>query len=447
MRRRLVFVALATSLTLAIAFCVPLALLARSVARDRALEAARRDAQTLAPAVALTDPAELPSLIGLTEAGQQGRLTLYGPDDRVLGAGAPADDAVVVARRDRRSLTADEGGAITVVVPVVDGAGAVWVVRVDVPHRLAERGVARAWLLLGTLGAALVVVSVVLADRLGASTVRAVHEVATTTRRLSDGDRTARVHPGGPLEVQQMGIAVNELAGRIDELVAHEREVVADMSHRLRTPLTALRLTVERMADVDGELGDRLRFDVDELTAMVDHVIHEARRPISPTRGAVSDLVAVVAARAAFWEALADDQGRPWHVQLPAPGTPLWVGIEERDLTVLVDVLLDNVMSHTPDGTPTTVSVRRREGTAALVVADDGPGFSATVLTRGSSGSGSTGLGLDIARRTVEQAHGQLILSTPAAGRGAVVTAEFPLVSRTEPSEFQAIRKEFSRTS
>jgi signal transduction histidine kinase len=92
-----------------------------------------------------------------------------------------------------------------------------------------------------------------------------------------------------------------------------------------------------------------------------------------------------------------------------------------------VDALLENVFSHTPDGTPIEVDLAATpDGMARLVVADHGPGF-AVEPSRGRSGAGSTGLGLDIARRTTESSGGSMSLK-PTAGGGATVELIFPRV-------------------
>ena len=108
-----------------------------------------------------------------------------------------------------------------------------------------------------------------------------------------------------------------------------------------------------------------------------------------------------------------------------APG-PLPVAVGRADLEALVDALLGNVFAHTPDGTAFAVRLGPRSGGGArLLVADAGPGLrvGADVLRRGASGGGSTGLGLDIARRTAEQAGGGLTLGRSARG-GLAVTVD-----------------------
>ena len=99
------------------------------------------------------------------------------------------------------------------------------------------------------------------------------------------------------------------------------------------------------------------------------------------------------------------------------PAEPLPVRVPAADLAAAVDALLGNVFAHTPDGTSVDVAVRPRAGGGAeVVVADTGPGMPATAVERGHSGGGSTGLGLDIARRTAEGSGGGLRMASSPSG-------------------------------
>jgi len=221
----------------------------------------------------------------------------------------------------------------------------------------------------------------------------------------------------GPPEVRRAGAGLNRLAVRIGELLAHERETVADLSHRLRTPLTALRIDAESLRD--GAEMERLLADVSAVERTVSGIIREARRPSDGAR-ASCDAAEVVAECAAFWWPLAEDQDRWMTVDL-APG-PVPVQVSRDDLATCTDILLENVFAHTPDGVALAVRLSPRAGGGAwLVVTDDGPGFGDANLTqRGVSRGGSTGLGLDIARRIAETSGGTLVIGRSAAGGGAV---------------------------
>jgi signal transduction histidine kinase len=221
-----------------------------------------------------------------------------------------------------------------------------------------------------------------------------------------------------------VGTALNQLAGRIGELLQAEREAAADLSHRLRTPVTALRLAVDTTGDPAERA--RLREHLDRLEGTVDSVVRQARRPSTTADGAQvqADLAQIVAARAGFWGALAEDQHRQLTTVIDGAGR--WVPADPQDITDVVDVLLDNVFAHTDAGVGLTVSVLWSPHDTSLVVEDDGPGLpSADLLGRGRSGAGSTGLGLDIVTRIASASGAVLDLGSSAAG-GARVSLRGP---------------------
>ncbi|MEH1053734.1 HAMP domain-containing sensor histidine kinase [Micromonospora sp. CPCC 206171] len=416
MRRRLALLVASVSVLTLIAFLVPLALLVRTVAEDRATVRATADAQSLVPVVGT---AELDTVRITVEqlVAESGRpVTVFLPDGTVLGAPAPRTPAVALAARGQ-SLTAESDGGREVVIAVQGRPEGAAVIRTVVPRAELTAGVTRAWTVLALLGALLVVVGLVVADRLAGSLTRPITELSTVSHRLANAELDARVEPAGPAELREVAGALNHLAGRIQVLLREEREQVADLSHRLRTPLTALRLEAESLRDPDD--AARVTAAVDGLERAVSGLIRQARWRRSPTAGRpVSDAAAVVGERVAFWSVLAEDTGRRVTLEL-APG-PLPVGVAADELAAVVDALLGNVFAHTPDGTPFAVRLTADAEGVLLTVADEGPGLPAGAARRGSSGAGSTGLGLDIADRAARAGGGHLDLGTGPAG-GAVV--------------------------
>jgi signal transduction histidine kinase len=420
-RVRLTLLVAATTCLVLVAFLVPVALLMRDVAENRAMNRATFAVQAIAPIVgASTDRDTLESAL----AASPPRLSVFLPDDVLLGAPAPRTRAVQLAAAARQALTVDTAEGREIVAPVQNDAG-IAVVRILVPKKDLTAGVTRAWLVLAGLGVVLVLLGLLVADRLARAIVAPITELSAVSHRLARAELTARAEPTGPPELREVAGALNHLAGRIQDLLREEREQVADLSHRLRTPLTALRLEAESVADPDESA--RLTAAADGIERAVTAVIQQARRRgvERPEAERASDATAVVAERLSFWSVLAEDTDRQIRRQLPS--TTLPVALPADDLSAALDALLGNVFAHTPDGTALAVELSPRPGGGAvLTVTDSGPGLPAEhtdPLRRGASGNGSTGLGLDIARRAAEAGGGALTVDAGPDG-GARVRLE-----------------------
>jgi signal transduction histidine kinase len=420
MRIRIIALVAATTSLVLVAFLVPLALLVRSTAADRAVSGAIVEMQALAPLVSTLDRQALELTVARANAANSHPLTVFLPDGRVVGAVAPRSAAVTLAATGR-SLTAQTPGGREVLVAVAGLNEGTAVIRTFVSEAELRRGVGRSWLVLGLLGMGLLVVSVLVAHHLARNLTRPLTDVAQVSHRLAHGDLAARAESTGPPEVRQVSAGLNLLAGRIGELLAAEREMVADLSHRLRTPLTALRIDADSLPDRDDR--SRITADLDAVERTVDAIIREARRPVRHDVVAACTARDVVAERVAFWSALAADEQRPVGVDLAAQPLPVRVGRE--DLAACLDALLGNVFAHTPEGCGMRVHLSARPGGGAvLVVSDDGPGLPDPLAARrGHSGNGSTGLGLDIVRRVAAGSGGSLVLAQTPGG-GATFTVE-----------------------
>ena len=429
MRVRINLLTAGVTLLVVIAFIVPLGFLVRQQADQRGRLEAERTARTLAAVVVPAaigagsdlDPADLSGLIGPMPEGS----VIILPDGRELGQGA-ADMALIdEVRAAQTSLSAyTDEGRFGIAIPVVTSGG-VSVVYSSVPAEVLDRGVTRAWILLGLLGLGLVGAALVASDRLGRGVVGPSQRIAAGAEQLGKGDLETRVEEEGPEELVAIAVSFNQLAGRIRGLLAAEREEVADLSHRLRTPLAALRLEVEQMEPSPEsqsilEKVDRLRYAVDEL-------ITEART--SPeARSSTCDVVAVMKSRIEFWKVLADDQERKLHIDLPE--SEARVAMSESEVAAAFDALIGNVFSHTGAGVGFGVMIRILDTRVEIEVADGGEGFPEDFdpIQRGSSGAGSSGLGLDIVQRLARNAGGSMRLGSSHSG-GAKVVLEMPIES------------------
>jgi signal transduction histidine kinase len=402
MRRQLILMTLAVTSIVVIAFMLPLMWLVRTIAADRVVSQANADAQYVAQLIA-ADRGMAPSAVEQADASTVGSISVYYADGTVIGETSrpPASDSLQLARNGR-SFRHRWSGGVDVFLPVLGAGGRTAVVRIAVTNAELQRGVWVAWWLLLVLGAVLIGVAMLVADRMARSITKPMQRLTDIATRLAGGDLDARSRARGSPEVVAVSQALDALAARIGYLLRAERERAADLSHSLRTPLTALRLDAESLHD-EAETR-RITTAIDDLEDAVTNVIADTRREHEDvgTRGV--DLTDVVRERLMFWNVLTRAQQRPLDVQLDPSPAP--VDATRRDLEELVDVVLGNVLRHTTAPCAARVTTKRdARGGGHLVVEDAGFGLANTSnTTRGS------GRGLEIARRIATEAGGTVEL-------------------------------------
>jgi len=427
-RRRLILLTGAVTAMVVLAFLVPLFILVSDLAHDRAISAAERDAESLARVLAvLTVESDLETAVATVGEDRIEMVngSVIFPVGTVVGLDVPSKEDLTLALSGS-SFVANVDGGQAVYIPMIQPDGTTAVVRVFASDDELTAGVRRSRIILGLLGGTLVLMAMWVADRLGRSMVVPVKELSATARKLGHGDLSVRVDPSGPHEIEEVGLELNRLADRIGRLLQAERESAADLAHRLRTPLTAARLSVDGLQE--GPDRDRLNADLDELQRTTDFIIREARRPVRRESEEWCNLAAVVVRRIEFWHPLALEQGRA--VELDVGGIAAPVAIPDGDAEALVDALIENVIAHTPDGTRFVVQIDVRDDTVEFSVEDAGSGIDdGSLVDRGTSSGDSTGLGLDIVRRTVEGAGGKLVIGESRIHGGAGIVIRLPLVS------------------
>ena len=473
MRWRLTLLVAATTSAVALAFLIPLGLIVRSLAEERQLTRAADSAQTLAagggggrggraprpppgrararaenrllprPADRAPPRAGVAATMGAATVREQlkdrrhpitGRVTVWLTDDQVIGVDQtiPRTAKALAGEASAKKV----GGEGIIYAPAAGDDARLAIVRIRLSGAQLHQGVGKATLILAALGLLMLALSVVAADALARRVSAPIVELAGAADSLHEGQLDTRTQERGPPEIVAMARALNRLAARIEQLLIAERESVADLSHRLRTPVTALRLDTESITD--PEIASRLQLHVDNLERTVDAVLRDARRPVRPNMAARCDAASVVGERVAFWSALADEQGRSLRTRLPARS--VWAQIDAVDLTDVVDALIDNAFAHTEEGVPLEVSVTLdpAEG-VVLVVEDGGPGLPGTdVVNRGHSNAGSSGLGLDIVRRAAIASGGRLELGRSRLGGAHVkVVLGSSEMRRPEPTRRQ----------
>jgi signal transduction histidine kinase len=367
------------------------------------------------------------------------------------GSRAPASE-VRHAVTSGDTVTTDVRDGVVRLQPVTVG-GKTSVVEVFVPDTALGEGTARDWWILLGIALALVAGSVIVADRLARGAVASARNLVHAALAVGGGDLGVRIQPSGPRELAEAGYAFNRMADRLVTSRTDERELVADLSHRLRTPLTVLRLDAEALDPDDTHIGEfsaaeldrrrgirRIRQAIVTLEGEVDQLINTTRKAVAAQLAApedgLCDASEVVRERMVFWSALAGDQNRRYqvvgaHLRIPVP-------VARAELAAALDAVLGNVFRYTPQGTAFEVGISRRDGWVALRVDDAGPGIPdpERAMQRGQSNKGSTGLGLDIARRAAQAAGGSVSLDRAAMGGASVVM----LLADAEAAPKQASR-------
>jgi signal transduction histidine kinase len=423
MRWSLVRVCLAVTAMVVIAFAVPLGLVVKELARDRALTNAERQAAAIAPALAITtDRGKLELAMATTQAGAENRIALRIPATATspavdLGRHRVTRDTLDAASTSGEAATVRVAGGLALLRTTAVTAGTIAVVEVYVPDGDLTRGVATAWLLLAGVALGLIITSVAIADRLGSRMIRPAVRLAGAAHRLGEGDLGVRVEEAGPRELRAAAAAFNAMADQVVQLLDSERELAADLSHRLRTPLTVLRLNTASLGD--GPAADQTRAAVAQLEGEVDQIIRAAREQRIPAAlPAGCDAAEVIRERMTFWSALAEDEAR--EVRTAGADRPVRVPVARAELTAALDAMLGNVFRHTPEGTAFAVDVHSSDEAVIVLVSDAGPGVAdpAAAVRRGhgDGGQGSTGLGLDIVRRVAESTGGDVAIGRSVLG-------------------------------
>lgn len=424
MYRRLVLFGMSVVAVALIALVIPLGLSARDLVRSEELGHAADHARVVANAwekawqkasAGKSDDAEI-TLRNIPVPAGDGEVTLLPPDQKPIGGPVdPRAQRVIDAAENGQSANEDFGDLAFASAPVIldDETG---VVLVTMDAEELREGLLPRLGALALVSLALLAFAAVAAWLLARRTAQPISDLASTADAMADGDLSIRADSSSIKEIDDVSIALNRLAGRVQELLADERANAAELAHQLRTPLTVLSVDIDGVTD--PEVRSRLEEDVLALERQTDEIITTARRAQREGLRPECDAAKVVAQRASFWNVLAEDQRRAATVSVAAG--PIPVRLTDDDLATLLDILLQNVFIHSPEGTPYEVSLGAASGGGAtLVVRDYGEGFA--VSTPSERSAGSTGLGLSIAERLATASGGSL---THHDDHGAVVVVE-----------------------
>jgi signal transduction histidine kinase len=346
---------------------------------------------------------------------------------------AALDGTVATGTRHSRTLGTD---LLYVAVPVASGGVVHGAARITYPTSEVDERVRRYWLVLAAIAAVVLAVAVALAGGFARWIVRPLSRVDAAAGEVAGGNLAVRVPAAGPPELRRLAGSFNEMVAKLQALLHSQEQFVADASHQLRTPLTALRLRLENLAqDAGPQQSEELEGALDELErlgALVDGLLTLARADRAASAPVELDIAAAIDERVEAWSALAEEQ----HVQLQARahGRPHALVTPGRIEQVL-DNLLANALEVAPAGTSIDLTAARAHGWIEVRVLDRGPGMSSEEIARAfdrfwraDQGEGGFGLGLAIVQRLVHADGGEIELQ-PRAGGGLEAIVRLPVAS------------------
>jgi signal transduction histidine kinase len=333
--------------------------------------------------------------------------------------GVPSSDI-----RDSADLGHD---IMATAVPIRNAGAVLGAVRITKNVQQVNDHVRNVTLGLLAVGLAGLGAGLLLAFGLAGSLSRPLTRLADSAKRLGSGDLSTRAGSiRGAREIEELGRSFDEMAGRLERSAQAQREFVANASHQLRTPLTAMKLRLEGAIAESNEPTVRERLEaadreVDRLSEIVDRLLVMARQieEGAASRVDVGDAIARARDR---WE----ERARSLDSTILSTGEGGTARADPTDLDQILDNLLDNAIAYAPG--EITIGSSVADGSVVLAVQDRGSGIPAADLGqvterfyRGSAApSGGSGLGLAIARQLAEKWGGDVSVSSEE-GKGTRV--------------------------
>ncbi len=331
---------------------------------------------------------------------------VYDADGRKLAGDGPsrADATTRSALRGRSSSSVD--GEIVVATPIT-AAGSERVLgalRVTESLADAEQRARTAWFAMAGAGAGALGLAGLIGNRLSQTLTAPLSELAERAATIGEEGGVAPQAPSGIEEIDALARALADRSDALTSSIARERRFGADVSHQLRTPLTALRLKVEEGLAGEAEARSALA-DLDRIDQTIDHLLAVAR-DATPRPGPI-DIAEATRATVERWRPRVTAAGRT----LTLAPTQTTVGCVHRtSIDQVLDVLIDNAIRH--GAGIITVSVRGLNGAAAIEVADEGTSIGLLDSERiFEHGHGTDhGIGLAVARSIADAEGGRLLL-------------------------------------
>ena len=409
LRRRVLVSIMTVTVVAVVLFTLPLGIAVQRLYRSETVTALQRDAARAAaivpdtiPGGAVTVPPRPSSFRTIGVYDTAGR--------RVAGSG-PGRSALAASGAKAQVRDAVEGIDLAVIAPIPSDQKAVGTVRAAVPYSIVTDRVHKTWAAMGLLAFLAVGLAAVLARRQAIRLSTPLERLTLVARALGDGDFTVRAERFGVREADTASQALEDTATQLGQLLQRERAFSSDVSHQLRTPLTALTVGLESAlsrpgADLRAALSDALS-RTEHLHATIEDLLSLTRRPGHAAQPV--DLGALIDDVRARWDGPLAAHGRKL-VTLAEPDMPRCLG-SPAAVRQIIDVLVGNALSH-GDGT-VTIDVHDVGTGVAIEVADEGKGLAAEpddLLAGSADRADGHGRGLPLARALADASGGRLVV-------------------------------------
>jgi signal transduction histidine kinase len=264
-----------------------------------------------------------------------------------------------------------------------------------------------------------------------------VSRIEEAARKVADGDFAARIPVDSSGQLGQLARTFNEMQRRLAELDSARKQFIANASHELRTPIFSLGGFVELLDEEDPSPEERAEFvrtmrqQIERLTKLTADLLNLSQLDAGGIVMTLSSVDLSSLARDVVREFGARADLRGSRLELRTPDRPVIAVADPDRVRQIIRILLDNALTHTPEGTSVTVTIYSVNQRAELTVSDDGTGIPQRVQKRiferfyTADSAGGSGLGLAIARELAQRMDGRISISS--SRRFTAFTLDMPL--------------------
>jgi signal transduction histidine kinase len=268
-----------------------------------------------------------------------------------------------------------------------------------------------------------------------------LRKLTAAAQAIAAGDLSQRVDIRSEDELGQLGQAFDDMADSLDRTEKLRQNMVADIAHELRTPLSVMRGNLEGILDGVFEPSNENIASIHKKTVLLSRLVDDLQELALAEAGQLrieresTDLRALIERTVRSVSPQAERDNLTIVKDLPDDLPP--ISVDPQRIGQVMFNLLDNALRHSPEGGTITVKAREQEDTLQVDVTDQGPGLSDEELSlvferfyRGDKAraraTGGAGLGLTIVKQLVE-AHGGRVWAESEAGKGATFSFALPL--------------------